>query len=446
MSEHGSSSSDPSVAALVGGLLNDTKALLLQEFTLAKLEFQGELRKTKAAAISFALGAGVIPVGSLLLLLMLVHLLAAFTTIPLWGCCGIIGGVLLVLGLLLLTTGMHTAGFAHGSFRRSFFWTHVRAGGGETAMGFSAVWPLLTETYAQWSAAKPFQLATALAYYTLFSLAPLLLIAIAIAGLVFGRDATEHQLLTTFQGLMGPQGAQAIAGLLHSASTPGSGIVATAVGIVTLLIGAGGVVGQLQEALNTIWEVEAKPGSGIWSLLRTRFISFAMVLGVGFLLLVSLLVSAALAAMIHVMQGLLPGGEVLWHSIEFVVSLGLITLLFALIYKVVPDVDIAWRDVWIGAGMTAVLFTIGKFLLGLYLGRKGVTSSYGAAGSLVLVLLWVYYSGLIFLFGAAFTKVYAATEGAPARPAVQAAYATTADGNRHDSTEKRQGTPTGHAR
>src|SRR6185369_11689871 len=167
----------------------------------------------------------------------------------------------------------------------------------ETPMHFSVVWPLLKATYAQWSAAKPFQLAAALAYYTLFSLAPLLLIAIAIAWLGFGRDATEHQLLTTFQGFMGPQGAQAIAGLLHSASTPASGIVATVIGIVTLLLGAGGVVGQLQEALNTIWEVAATADSGVWGLLRSRFVSFAMVLAVGFLLLVSLLVSAILAAM-----------------------------------------------------------------------------------------------------------------------------------------------------
>ena len=155
-------------------------------------------------------------------------------------------------------------------------------------MSGSAFWKLLQETYRQWSAAKPFQLAAALAYYTLFSLAPLLLIAIAIAGLVFGRDATEHQLLRTFHGLVGPQGAQAIQGLLHSAPTPGSGILATGIGIVTLLIGAGGVVGQLHEALNTIWEVEGNAESGVWDLLRTRLVSFALVLGVGFLLLVSL--------------------------------------------------------------------------------------------------------------------------------------------------------------
>jgi membrane protein len=307
-------------------------------------------------------------------------------------------------------------------------------------MNLSALWQLLKETYTQWSTAKPFQLAAALAYYTLFSLAPLLLIAIAVAGLVFGRAATEQQILTTLQGLMGPQGAQAIQGLLQSASTPTAGLLATVIGIVTLLIGAGGVVGQLQEALNTIWQVEAKPGGGLWSLLRTRFVSFAMVLGVGFLLLVSLLISAALAATIQVMGHVLPGGEALWHGVEFVVSLGLITLLFALIYKVLPDVEITWRDVWIGAALTAVLFTVGKFLLGLYLGRKGVTSPYGAAGSLVLVLLWVYYSGLIVFFGAAFTKVYATTYGAGVRPAAQAVMRKGQQG-----PPPQEGTRTGHA-
>lgn len=287
-------------------------------------------------------------------------------------------------------------------------------------MRISVFWQLLKETYTQWSAAKPFQLAAALSYYTLFSLAPLLLIAIAVAGLVFGREATEQQVLTTFQGLVGLQGAEAIQDLLRSASTPESGILAAVVGIVTLLIGAGGVVGQLQEALNTIWEVEANPEWGLRDLLRTRFVSFAMVLGVGFLLLVSLLISAVLSAMIQVMSGMLSGGEVLWQGLEFLVSLGLITLLFAFIYKVLPDVEIPWRNVWIGAGMTALLFTVGKFLLGLYLGQKGITSPYGAAGSLVLVLLWVYYSGLIFFFGAAFTKVYTSQNNADVRPTAQA--------------------------
>jgi membrane protein len=279
-----------------------------------------------------------------------------------------------------------------------------------------AFWQMLQEAFRQWSEDKPFELAAALAYYTLFSLAPLLLIAITIAGVVFGREVTERQLMTTFGGLVGPQGAEAIQGLLHSASQPQSGLLGTLLGIVTLLIGAGGVVGQLQDSLNTIWGVAPKPGRGLLGMVQDRFVSLGMVLGVGFLLLVSLVVSTVLSAAIHFLSGALPGGEGLWHVVELVVSFGFVTLLFALIYKVLPAVEIAWRDVWVGAGMTAVLFTVGKFLLGLYLGQSGVTSAYGAAGSLVLVLVWVYYSGLIFFFGAEFTQVYANTYGTGVKP------------------------------
>jgi membrane protein len=283
-------------------------------------------------------------------------------------------------------------------------------------MTIRTFWQMLKETFNQWSVDEPFQLAAALAYYTLFSLAPLLLIAITIAGFVFGREVTERQLITTFGGLVGPQGAEAIQGLLQSASQPQSGLFGTLLGIVTLLIGAGGVVGQLQDSLNTIWGVAPKPGRGLLGMVQDRFVSLAMVLGVGFLLLVSLTVSTVLSAAIHFMSGVLPGSEGLWHVVELLVSFGFVTLLFALIYKVLPAVHIAWRDVWIGAGMTAALFTIGKFLIGLYLGQSGVTSAYGAAGSLVLVLMWVYYSALIFFFGAEFTQVYANTYGSGVKP------------------------------
>jgi len=275
---------------------------------------------------------------------------------------------------------------------------------------------MLTATFRQWSEDKPFQLAAALAYYTLFSLAPILLIATTIAGLVFGREATEQQILTTFGGLVGPQGAQAIQDLLQSASRPQAGVLGTILGVVTLLIGAGGVVGQLQDSLNLIWGVAPKPGRGLLGMVQERFVSLAMVLSVGFVLLVSLVVSTVLSAAIHFLSGVLPGGEVLWHLVELLVSFGIVTLLFALIYKVLPAVVIGWRDVWIGAGMTGLLFTIGKFLIGLYLGRSGVSSAYGAAGSLVLVLVWVYYSGLIFFFGAEFTQVYANTYGTGVKP------------------------------
>jgi membrane protein len=263
---------------------------------------------------------------------------------------------------------------------------------------------------------NPFQLAAALAYYTIFSLVPLLLIVIAIAGLVVGQEATERQVLTTLQGFVGPNGAQAIQAMLRSANSFGSGVLATVLCILTLALGASGGVGQLHQALNTVWEVEAKSGNGLLGLLRERFVSFSMILGLAFLLLVSLVVSAILTAAVQALSGWLPGGELLWHSIEFLVSLGLITLLFALIYKILPDARIAWRDVWIGAAMTALLFTVGKFLIGLYLGHSSMMSAYGAAGSLVVILVWVYYSALILFFGAEFTQVYANTLGSGVAP------------------------------
>ncbi len=283
-------------------------------------------------------------------------------------------------------------------------------------MNLSAIWKLLTDTFNEWNEDKPFQLAAALSYYTLFSLAPLLIIAMAVAGLVFGREATQHQIISTMQGMVSPQGAQAIQAMIQNASTPSSGILATLIGVVTLLIGAGGVVGQLQDSLNTIWGVAPKPGLGFMGLLRTRILSFAMVLGIGFLLLVSLVISAALTAFLQFVGGASIGESMLWHGIEFLVSFGLITLLFALIYKMLPDVHMAWKDVWIGAAMTALLFTLGKFLIGLYLGHSSVSSAYGAAGSLIVVLLWVYYSALIFFFGAEFTQVYATRYGVGVKP------------------------------
>jgi membrane protein len=284
------------------------------------------------------------------------------------------------------------------------------------AMNIKAVWQLLTETFHQWNEDKPFQLAAALSYYTVFSLAPLLIIAIAVAGLVFGREATQSQIMNTMQGLVGPQGAQAIQAMIQNASTPNSGLFATIVGLVTLLLGAGGVVGQLQDSLNTIWGVVPKPDLGFKGQLRTRFISFAMVLGIGFLLLVSLVVSAGLTAFLQFVGGASVGESIVWHGVEMLVSFGFTTLLFALIYKVLPDVYMAWKDVWIGAAMTSLLFTLGKFLIGLYLGKSSVTSAYGAAGSFVVILLWVYYSSLVFFFGAEFTQAYATRYGAGFTP------------------------------
>lgn len=286
---------------------------------------------------------------------------------------------------------------------------------------------VFTTALSQWVEDDTFQMAAALAFYTFFSLTPLLIIVIAVAGIVLGQEAAQNQIIGTLQGLIGQESARAIQAMVQEASTPSSSILATLTGMVTLFLGAGAVVGQLQTSLNTIWRVTAKPWGGMLSLLQARFMSFAFVLGLGFLLLVSLVISATLAALNQIVIDVLPGGTVIWQIIDVLLSIGFITVLFALIYKVLPDVELAWRDVGIGAAITSLLFTMGKFAIGLYLGQSSTTSVYGAAGSLIVVLLWVYYSSLIFFFGAEFTQVYARTFGASIVPTEDARLLTTAE-------------------
>ncbi|MEO6194982.1 MAG: YihY/virulence factor BrkB family protein [Thermoanaerobaculia bacterium] len=282
--------------------------------------------------------------------------------------------------------------------------------------GFS----LIKESFKGWKEDGALDLGAALAYYTIFSLAPLLLIVTAVAGLVWGGEAVQGQLVGQMQGIVGKQGAEAIQTMVANAGKQGSGVLATILGLVTILFGATGVFVQLQSALDRIWNVEPKPGAGIWSFIRTRMLSFGMILGIGFLLLISLVVTAGVAAAGKWATGLLPGGEALVNILTFAVSFALITLLFAMIYKVLPDVEIAWRDVWIGAAVTALLFTIGKFLIGLYLAHSTVASTYGAAGSLVVLLLWIYYSSQILFLGAEFTQVYATRYGSQITPSKNA--------------------------
>jgi len=291
------------------------------------------------------------------------------------------------------------------------------------------LWKLLGGAYVKWSDDHAQALGAALAFYTVFSLAPLLLIVIAIAGIVFGQEAAEGQIIGQIQGFVGEESANAIQGMLEHTRTASTGFIATAVALVTLLFGASGVFAQLQDALNTIWGVKAKPGLGILQTLKDRFTSFVAVLGTGFLLLVSLMLSAGLAAVGDTLQALLPAPEPLLQSINFLVSFVVITLLFAMIYKLIPDVSIRWKDVWIGAGMTAFLFTIGKLFIGLYLGKSDVGLAYGAAGSLIVILLWVYYAAQIFLFGAEFTAVYAASHGSRILSAKNAIPARTGTAN-----------------
>jgi len=255
----------------------------------------------------------------------------------------------------------------------------------------------------------------ALAYYTLFSIAPLLIVVIAVAGMMFGVEAARGEIVAQLGGLLGTEGAEAIQALLESASRPSRSVTASIVGIATLFIGATSVFGELQGALDRIWRAPAlKEQSGWWTLVHTRLLSFGMVVSIGFLLLVSLAVSAGLSAFGTWWGRLFPGWEAVLQLVNQVFSFAFTTLLFALIYRVLPRVRVTWYDVWVGSVVTALLFTAGKFLIGLYLGKAGVTSGFGAAGSIVALLVWVYYSAQIFLLGAEFTWVFAHSDGSRA--------------------------------
>jgi membrane protein len=269
----------------------------------------------------------------------------------------------------------------------------------------------LREVFYEWQRDDALTLGAALAYYTIFSIAPLLVLVIAFAGLVFGRKAAEGQLVGQIQDAIGPAGAQMIEGMIARASRPASGIVATAVSLLTMGLGASGIFGQLQAALNKIWEVHGKTRGGVRGHLQRRAAAAAMVLGIGVLLLASLGASAALAIVHEEIQARAPVLSVVLPFANAALSFAVVTALFAMIFKMLPEVRIEWRDVWLGAVVTAILSGVGRWLIGLYLGRAGVTSVYGAAGSLVLVLLWIYYSAQLLLLGAEFTEVYSRRYG-----------------------------------
>lgn len=276
------------------------------------------------------------------------------------------------------------------------------------AKPLEAVGALLRDAAASWLKDYAQSMGAALAFYSVLSIAPLLLIVIAVAGLVFGEDAARGEIYQQLHGMLGSNGALAVQDLLESASRRAQGASAAAFGVVLLFVGATTVFAELQDALDRIWRVPRRQrSSGLWGLLRARALSFGLILGIGFLLVVSLAASAALRALSRWWD---PGSKSFatfsgWTDLSM--SLGLVTVIFALIYKTMPHARIAWRDVWIGAGVTALLFLIGKGLIGLYIGGSGITTLYGAAASLIVVLLWVYYSAQIFLFGAEFTWVYA---------------------------------------
>ena len=282
---------------------------------------------------------------------------------------------------------------------------------------FGALATILRRALAGWWNDDVPRLGASLAFYTLFALAPILVVAIAIGGLIFGPEAVRGEIVGQIQGLIGRGGAEAVQSMLEGASKPSTSITATVVGIITFFLGATGAFLELQTALNTIWRVKPKSdGRYLQILVMQRVISFGLVVALGFLLVTSLLVSAGLAAIDTYMGNAFPGVVVLWEALNVLVSLGVITLLFAMIYKVLPDVKLVWRDVWVGALVTAGLFTIGKLVIGLYLGTTSIASTYGAAGSVVVILVWVYYSAQVILLGAEFTRAYVEEFGRRPRP------------------------------
>jgi len=289
---------------------------------------------------------------------------------------------------------------------------------GSNSSFFANAFGLVKQTGQEFLQDKALQLGAALAYYTVFSLAPLILVLLSLVGVIFRHDPAGawNKITQQMSYFLDPSAVQVVQNIAQKASEPGKSTIATIIGVALALFGASGVFGQLQDALNTIWGVKAKPGGGIWGFLRSRFLSFAMVGGICFLLLVSLTLESVLKGFSHYVQSMLPGGIIIAMTVYLVFDFAVIVLLFAIIFKFLPDVNIQWRDVWIGAVMTAVLFGVGKWALGFYLGSGTAGSAYGAASSLITLLLWVYYSSQILLFGAEFTQVYAERAGRGAKP------------------------------
>lgn len=272
-----------------------------------------------------------------------------------------------------------------------------------------------------WIDANASTMGAAVAFYTIFAIAPLFILVVALAGIFFGHADAQRELFVQIKSLAGAKSSQAIQSILNAAFQPKASLFATVIGLVTLFVGASSVFIQLQDSLNAIWSVRPK-SSGWRSFIRYRLLSFATLLAIGFLLLLSLIISTALDVAGKWMKNVTVASEISWHIVDWAASLGVITLLFALIFKLLPDVIISWRNVWIGSFITALLFTVGKYFLGLYLGRTSLSSAYGAAGSFVVVLLWVYYSAQILLFGAASIRVYAKTRGCNIQPARHAEF------------------------
>ncbi len=287
---------------------------------------------------------------------------------------------------------------------------------------------LFKTAFDEWNKDHAPRLGAALSYYMVFSLGPLLLIIISVVGLIWGQAAVENQLVGQFQSVLGPQGAQFVQSAIAGAGRPSESLIGGLIGLVTLVLGAIGVFMQLQDALNTIWGVTPRPHAGWRELVRTRVISFAMVLVIGLLLVVSLMAQVAVEAVFTYLGSQLPFSPTVVRALNFFIPLAVMTILFALIFKFLPDAEIRWRDVWIGALLTSVLFIIGQFVLGIYLTHTATGSTYGAAGSLVIFMVWIYYSAQILFFGAEFAKVYATRHGREIEPAPNARRITEVEG------------------
>lgn len=285
-------------------------------------------------------------------------------------------------------------------------------------ISFTGLWHVLKKSFSGFGDDKVPKLSASLAYYTIFSLGPLILVIISLAGLFLGRDAIEGSIFNQLRGFVGADAAAQIQQIVKSASLSGKSNTAATIGVITLLVGATSVFAEIQDSINTIWGLKAKPGKqGILLLLKNRLLSFGVIGALGFLLLVSLAVTAIIEGLNERLLARFPDVSViLMYVLNLVITLGVITLLFAVIFKVLPDAAIRWRDVWAGSIATAILFMIGKFAIGLYIGKSAVGSTYGTAGSLVVLILWVYYSAIILYFGAEFTKAYALEYGSDIRP------------------------------
>jgi membrane protein len=301
-------------------------------------------------------------------------------------------------------------------------------------MGIQDAWPVLKQTVSEWMEDEVPLLAAALAYYTAFAMAPVLIVVIAVAGLAFDSAHVRAEVLHQMRDLLGAGGADLVRGMLEEAGRPDRSVLAMVAGVAAILIASSGLFATLNTALDKVWEVEPPKGRGVLGVIKDRFLSFTMVLGIGFLLLVSLVLSAAVAAFGKYADRHLPAAPVLLQAAYFVLGFALTTAMFAMIFKVLPDVKLRWRDVWLGAAVTAALFTVGRWLIGLYLGRGTVASAYGAAGSLAIVLVWVYYSSQVLLLGAEFTQVYTRRRGTVVEPQGKATLRSDA----HKATRRRE--------